>query len=231
MGSSIERVASTRARARLLHPKTTFEIVADNLGAQNALLGGRTLRRHLVKRLGGPERAGIGFAAGLERLVLAMPESGPDGSTVDAFVVAIGDDARVHRPGARPRPAARGPQRAPRPGDAVSPRADAAGRQGGRGDRCSSSVRTSWRGRGHGEEHVDRRAARGRSDSRPSPTGCERHRASTLTGVSPHTRTRSVTDDDSSHHAHAHVRRAADRRRGHDVTLPAGCTRSVISAR
>ena len=61
--------------------------------AQNALLGGGRYD-HLVKQLGGPDRAGIGFAAGLERLVLAMPEAATATTTLDAFIVAIGEDAR-----------------------------------------------------------------------------------------------------------------------------------------
>ena len=46
----------------------------------------------LVRRLGGPDRAGIGFAAGIERLVLAMP-SNLQRTRPDVFVVAIGGDA------------------------------------------------------------------------------------------------------------------------------------------
>ena len=37
---------------------------------------------------------GIGFAAGLERLVLALPEGAAEQAPARAFVVAIGDDAR-----------------------------------------------------------------------------------------------------------------------------------------
>jgi histidyl-tRNA synthetase len=40
--------------------------------------------------LGGPDRAGIGFAAGLERLVLALPAGAGDAHVADAFVVAMG---------------------------------------------------------------------------------------------------------------------------------------------
>ena len=72
------------------YTRTTFEILGEGLGAQNALLGGGRYDR-LVKHLGGPDRAGIGFAAGLERLVLALPEDAGKVSEVDAFVVAIGD--------------------------------------------------------------------------------------------------------------------------------------------
>lgn len=76
------------------YTRTTFEIFVRGIGAQNAVLGGGRYD-HLVRQLGGPERAGIGFAAGLERLVLALPEAAADRSGVDACVVAMGD-ADVH---------------------------------------------------------------------------------------------------------------------------------------
>lgn len=75
------------------YTRTTFEILSSSLGAQNALLGGGRYDG-LTKLLGGPDRVGIGFAAGIERLVLALP-GGTTGSRVpDAFVVAIGDEVR-----------------------------------------------------------------------------------------------------------------------------------------
>jgi histidyl-tRNA synthetase len=52
--------------------KTTFEITSGALGAQNSLLGGGRYDG-LVAELGGPEVPGIGFAAGMERIALAMP--------------------------------------------------------------------------------------------------------------------------------------------------------------
>jgi histidyl-tRNA synthetase len=47
----------------------------------------------LVKSPGRPDRTGIGFAAGLERLVLALPEHATMAATPRAFVGAIGDEA------------------------------------------------------------------------------------------------------------------------------------------
>jgi histidyl-tRNA synthetase len=75
------------------YTRTTFEVLGEALGAQNALLGGGRYDG-LVKALGGPDRSGIGFAAGLERLVLALPETAVPGEAPRAFVVAAGDDAR-----------------------------------------------------------------------------------------------------------------------------------------
>ena len=74
------------------YTRTTFEILGGRLGAQNALLGGGRYDG-LVRQLGGPDRAGIGFAAGMERLVLAMPD-GPGPRAPAAFIVALGDAAR-----------------------------------------------------------------------------------------------------------------------------------------
>ncbi len=84
------RVSHRLVRGLDYYTRTTFEILGAGLGAQNALLGGGRYD-HLVKRLGGPDRAGIGFAAGLERLVLALSEGAGSTTVADAFVVAIGD--------------------------------------------------------------------------------------------------------------------------------------------
>lgn len=52
--------------------RTAFEVLATGLGAQNAVGGGGRYDG-LVKALGGPDIPGIGFALGIERLVLALP--------------------------------------------------------------------------------------------------------------------------------------------------------------
>jgi histidyl-tRNA synthetase len=84
------RVSHRLVRGLDYYTRTTFEMLGTNLGAQNALLGGGRYD-HLVKQLGGPDRPGIGFAAGLERLVLALPEGAGEIDVADAFVVALGD--------------------------------------------------------------------------------------------------------------------------------------------
>lgn len=76
------------------YTRTTFEVLGETLGAQNALLGGGRYDG-LVKQLGGPERSGIGFAAGMERLVLALPATAPIALPARACVVAIGEDGRA----------------------------------------------------------------------------------------------------------------------------------------
>jgi histidyl-tRNA synthetase len=88
------RISHRLVRGLDYYRRTTFEILAPGLGAQNALLGGGRYDG-LVKQLGGPDRPGIGFAAGIERLVLAIPAR-PDQATTrpEVFVAALGDAAR-----------------------------------------------------------------------------------------------------------------------------------------
>lgn len=55
------------------YTKTTFEIVHDSLGAQNALCGGGRYDG-LVEQCGGPATPAVGFSAGLERIISVLPE-------------------------------------------------------------------------------------------------------------------------------------------------------------
>ena len=50
--------------------RTAFEIIADGLGSQDAVGGGGRYDG-LVSALGGPELAGVGFALGVERMLMA----------------------------------------------------------------------------------------------------------------------------------------------------------------
>ncbi len=55
------------------YTRTTFEIVSDQLGAQNALCGGGRYDG-LVTQLGGPATPSVGFAFGVERAVMILQE-------------------------------------------------------------------------------------------------------------------------------------------------------------
>jgi histidyl-tRNA synthetase len=67
------------------YTRTTFEVAADDLDiAQNGIAGGGRYDG-LVEALGGPPTAGIGFGAGIERLLLAAPAQPPQ--PIDVFVV------------------------------------------------------------------------------------------------------------------------------------------------
>lgn len=74
--------------------RTAFEVTAGGLGAQDAVLGGGRYDG-LVRDLGGPDVPGFGFALGLERLILLIPEEHPDlrPEGVDVFLVAMGEAA------------------------------------------------------------------------------------------------------------------------------------------
>ena len=52
------------------YSQTTFEICSENLGAQDALLGGGRYNG-LVGSLGGKDAPAVGFAAGMERVIIA----------------------------------------------------------------------------------------------------------------------------------------------------------------
>ncbi len=74
--------------------RTTFEITAPGLGAQNAVCGGGRYDG-LVELLGGPPTKGIGWALGTDRLVLALEqtEAGKAAPQLDAFIVWLGEAA------------------------------------------------------------------------------------------------------------------------------------------
>ncbi|MGA2906145.1 MAG: histidine--tRNA ligase, partial [Terracidiphilus sp.] len=77
------------------YTRTTFEFTHGGLGAQNALLGGGRYDG-LSEAIGGPKAPGIGFAIGLDRLVLTLQaqESATGEAPVvkaDAYVAPIGE--------------------------------------------------------------------------------------------------------------------------------------------
>jgi histidyl-tRNA synthetase len=71
------------------YTRTAWEIKSDKLGSQDSLSGGGRYDL-MVKELGGPEIPGIGFAAGIERIIMAMPkgEKASDWHKPGAFIVA-----------------------------------------------------------------------------------------------------------------------------------------------
>src|SRR5262249_44966168 len=75
--------------------RTAFEVVAEGLGAQNAVGGGGRYDG-LVKALGGPDTAGVGFALGVERLLLAIPEQAvPAVQPPEVFIAPLGANAEA----------------------------------------------------------------------------------------------------------------------------------------
>jgi len=72
--------------------RTTFEMVTDQLGSQNAVAAGGRYDG-LVESLGGPALPGIGFAIGAERLVLMKGEQKVAPAVPKLFIAALGDAA------------------------------------------------------------------------------------------------------------------------------------------
>ena len=77
---------------------TIFEIEADipEFGAQN-VLGGGGRYDNLIESLGGPETKAVGFAFGMERLLLAIEAENRRISVEDfvhLFIIALGDEAK-----------------------------------------------------------------------------------------------------------------------------------------
>ncbi len=65
--------------------------MSSGLGAQNAILGGGRYDG-LMEELGGPSLPGFGFAVGMERLILLLPEGRAPETRVDVLLVALGPD-------------------------------------------------------------------------------------------------------------------------------------------
>jgi len=72
--------------------RTTFELVTDQLGSQSAVAAGGRYDG-LVESLGGPALPGIGFAIGMERLVLLKGNQGIRPRVPKLFIAALGAEA------------------------------------------------------------------------------------------------------------------------------------------
>jgi histidyl-tRNA synthetase len=70
------------------YTKTVFEVWAEGIGAQNAVCGGGRYDG-LAEVLGGPPTPGVGFASGLERIVLTMKHQGIEVPTLPSPQVLI----------------------------------------------------------------------------------------------------------------------------------------------
>lgn len=79
------------------YTRTVFELVSADLGAQDALLGGGRYD-DLVKMVGGPATPAVGFAGGMERLILVL--QGKSATTMekprlDLFLATLGEGGRA----------------------------------------------------------------------------------------------------------------------------------------
>ena len=84
------------------YTRTVYEVVHSGLGARNAVCGGGRYD-NLIAELGGPPLGAVGFAVGLEATLAALAGGsegsaapvGPEVETLDAYVVSVGEGARL----------------------------------------------------------------------------------------------------------------------------------------
>ena len=93
-------VNSNIVRGLDYYTHTVFEVVADikNFGSQNVLAGGGRYN-NLVENIGGPSVPGVGFAIGVERLLLALEYEGLDNiefNPVDVYIFGASDNEKEY---------------------------------------------------------------------------------------------------------------------------------------
>lgn len=77
------------------YSRTVFEFVSNDIGAQGTVCGGGRYD-YLVEELGGKSCPGIGFAMGIERLLMVLENAGislPDQKEPQLYIAAIGKEA------------------------------------------------------------------------------------------------------------------------------------------
>ncbi len=88
-------ISPTLVRGLDYYTRTTFEFVDEAIGAQSSIAGGGRYDG-LIEQLGGPPTPGIGFGAGIERLLLSLEAEGvtaePEG--IDVFVALHDSDLK-----------------------------------------------------------------------------------------------------------------------------------------
>lgn len=74
---------------------TVFEIISDDpkLGA-GSTVGGGGRYNGLVEELGGPQTPGVGFAFGMERLMIALGDDHEDEEGLDVYIMPLGSEAK-----------------------------------------------------------------------------------------------------------------------------------------
>ncbi|MEG0368137.1 MAG: histidine--tRNA ligase [Coprobacillus sp.] len=74
---------------------TVFEVISDDpkLGAGSTVGGGGRYNT-LISELGGPEVPGVGFAFGMERLMIALGDENDEDEGIDVYVMPLGEGAK-----------------------------------------------------------------------------------------------------------------------------------------
>ena len=89
-------LAPTLVRGLDYYTRTAFEFIDEAIGAQSSICGGGRYDG-LVEQIGGPQTPGIGFGAGIERLLLSLEAAGmtAEEAGLDVFVALLQSD---HKP-------------------------------------------------------------------------------------------------------------------------------------
>lgn len=90
-------VNPTIVRGLDYYTKTVFEFATDFIGAQGTVCGGGRYDG-LIEELGGKHLPSLGFAMGIERLLMLMDKQGieiPEPSTCDLYVAVMGEKASL----------------------------------------------------------------------------------------------------------------------------------------
>ena len=90
-------VDPTIVRGLDYYTKTVFEFVTDCIGAQGTVCGGGRYDG-LIEELGGKHLPSLGFAMGMERLLMVMDKQGieiPDNDECMLYIATMGDAAKV----------------------------------------------------------------------------------------------------------------------------------------
>ena len=90
-------VNPTIVRGLDYYTKTVFEFVTDSIGAQGTVCGGGRYDG-LMEELGGKHTPSLGFAMGLERLLMVMDAQGieiPDTHFCALYIATMGDAAKI----------------------------------------------------------------------------------------------------------------------------------------
>ncbi|MBQ3264201.1 MAG: histidine--tRNA ligase [Ruminococcus sp.] len=88
-------VNPTIVRGLDYYTKTVFEFISDDIGAQSTICGGGRYDG-LIEELGGNPMPALGFATGLERLLMTLDAQGieiPEPDPCDIYIGSMGEDA------------------------------------------------------------------------------------------------------------------------------------------
>lgn len=88
-------ISPTLVRGLDYYTSTVFEIKHPGLDSQQDALGAGGRYDNLVKELGGPDTGAMGFAFGLERLLLVRGEEKENPSRKPVYLISLGEAARA----------------------------------------------------------------------------------------------------------------------------------------